>query len=61
MVKNDCFGYGFNDPDLGCTCPDMDRWYVCPLEPEPKPEDFVTEEDIQEYRAREAIKSEKMY
>lgn len=40
-----CFACGFYDEDYGCTCPSLDRWYACPLEPEPKPEDFMTEEN----------------
>ena len=27
---------------------DSDKWYACPLESEPKPEDFMTEEKVYE-------------
>lgn len=37
---NPCLGHGCYDPDLGCTIPSIDRWYACPLIPEPGPEDF---------------------
>ena len=37
---NPCLGHGCYDPDLGCTIPSFDRWYACPLMPEPGPEDF---------------------
>ena len=41
----ECLNCGFFDSDFeGCTCPSQDRWYACPLEPEPKIEDFMTEE-----------------
>lgn len=43
-----CFTCGFYDEDYGCTCPSCDKWYACPLEPEPKPEDFMTEEKVYE-------------
>ena len=26
---------GWYDGDFGCTCPGTERWYQCPLEPEP--------------------------
>lgn len=35
-----CLGHGCYDPDLGCTIPASDRWYACPLQPDPGPEDF---------------------
>ena len=44
--KMKCFNCGFFDPECGgCTCPPQDRWYACPFEPEPKIEDFMTEEE----------------
>ena len=50
-----CFNCGFFDSDCeGCTCPSQDRWYACPLEPEPKIEDFMTEEE-QHRKARPVI------
>lgn len=42
MVDKQCSGCGFYDSDFECTCPSYDRWYACPLEPEPKPEEFMT-------------------
>lgn len=39
MLKS-CYGCDFNDPDLGCSCPVDEMWYVCPLEPEPTENDF---------------------
>lgn len=45
-INNPCIGCGFDDPDYGCTCPSSDLWYACPLEPEPMPEDFLTEEEL---------------
>lgn len=45
MNSNPCLGCGFYDCDFGCTCPSMDKWYACPLEPEPSPEDFMTKEE----------------
>lgn len=35
MRHNPCLDCGFYDSDMGCTCPSMDKWYACPLEPEP--------------------------
>lgn len=46
MIDKRCLSCGFYDPDFECTCPSLDRWYACPLEPEPKPEDFMTEEEL---------------
>lgn len=37
---NPCLGYDCYDPDAGCTIPGAERWYACPLMPEPGPEDF---------------------
>ena len=46
-----CLNCGFYDSDReGCTCPSIDKWYACPLEPEPTAEDFMTEEELREYR-----------
>lgn len=44
-LKCDCY-----DSDMGCTCPSIDKWYACPLEPEPTAEDFMIEEELKEYR-----------
>lgn len=46
MIDKECLGCGCYDSDLGCTCSSLDKWYVCPLEPEPQPEDFMTQEEI---------------
>ena len=46
MIDKACLDCGCYDSDLGCTCPSLDKWYVCPLEPEPQPEDFMTQEEI---------------
>lgn len=43
MNENPCLDCGFYDSDFGCTCPSLDKWYACPLEPKPSPEDFMTE------------------
>lgn len=40
MIENECFECGFWDEDFGCTCSDLDKWYACPLEPEPTEDDF---------------------
>lgn len=42
----DC-GFEYNDQ---CTCPATDRWYACPLEPEPRPEDFMTMKELEELK-----------
>lgn len=53
MSKNPCWGCGFYDSDSGCTCSSLDLWYACPLEPEPSPEDFMTEEELKRVRNSE--------
>ena len=47
MIKNPCLlcNCGFYDSDFGCTCPGMDRWYACPLEPEPDWDEILKEEE----------------
>jgi len=37
MDENPCreANCGFYESDTGCSCPGMDMWYLCPLEPEP--------------------------
>lgn len=45
IIDKTCYRCGFNDPDMGCTCPSLDKWYACPLEPEPTEEDFITVEE----------------
>lgn len=32
MSKNPCLGCGCYDPDMGCSMPDLDKWYACSLE-----------------------------
>lgn len=39
MIK-DCRGCDFYDCDFGCTCSSIDKWYACPLEPDPDVFDF---------------------
>lgn len=46
MIDKTCLNCGCYDSDFGCTCPSLDKWYACPLEPEPSPEDFMTEEEL---------------
>ena len=43
---NFCFDCrcGWYDSDLGCTCPSLEKWYQCPLEPEPDWEEIMKEE-----------------
>jgi len=38
----ECNTCGFMNDYGACECPPYDKWYACPLEPEPKEEDFVT-------------------
>ena len=45
---NPCLKHGCYDPDRGCTIPAIDRWYACPLQPDPGPEDFVGLEAVQD-------------
>ena len=45
---DECLFCGCYDPDLGCTCPSVDKFYVCPLEPELTEEDFKTTGENQE-------------
>lgn len=37
---DECLFCGLYDSDLGCTCPSVDKFYACPLEPELTEEDF---------------------
>lgn len=39
-IEKVCLTCGFHDEDFGCTCFSSDKWYACPLEPEPTEEDF---------------------
>lgn len=40
VEANPCLGHGCYDPDLGCTITGIDRWFACPLMPDPGPENF---------------------
>ncbi len=45
ILMDECIFCGCYDPDLGCTCPSVDKFYACPLEPELTEEDFKSIED----------------
>lgn len=47
--EDQCLTCDCYDPDRGCTMPSADKWYACPLEPEPTAEDFMTEEELKEH------------
>lgn len=47
VEENPCLWCDCYDPDIGCTMPDIDRWYACPLQPDPGPEDFEGVEVIE--------------
>ena len=58
-MSEECLRCDCYDSDMGCSCPSIDKWYACPsidkwyacpLEPEPTAEDFMTEEELREYR-----------
>jgi hypothetical protein len=34
-IDKRCYTCGFYDPDFTCTCPHSDKWYACPISPEP--------------------------
>lgn len=45
---DECYNCGFWDSDYECcTCPSLDKWYACPLEPEPTEDDFKTAADME--------------
>lgn len=44
--EKECRNCDFNDPDFGCVCPSYDKWYACPLEPQPSLEDFLTPDEM---------------
>ena len=44
-MPEECLNCGFYDSDMGCTCPSIDKWYACPLEPEP-----TVKEELREIR-----------
>lgn len=38
---NECYNCGFWDSDYeGCACPPEEKWFACPLEPEPTDEEW---------------------
>ena len=41
-MPEECLSCGFYDSDRGCACPSIDKWYACPLEPEPTVEEECT-------------------
>ena len=49
----ECIKCGFNDVNFGCTCPNYNKWYACPLENK-KPENIQA---LKEYAESEAIKN----
>lgn len=53
MRDKQCLNCGFYDDDYGCTCSSLDKWYACPLEPEPPIEAFMTEEELEKFRKEE--------
>lgn len=44
-TANPCIGHDCYDPDMGCLIPGGDRWYACPLMPDPDPKLFAELED----------------
>lgn len=55
MKMNECFGCGFYDCDLGCSC--TDDW-LCPLNPEPELSEFEKSQEELEEREKERNKKE---
>ena len=55
----ECHNCGFNDEDYGCTCPNSDKWYACPIENK-KPENVQALKDCEEFfvEARACAESE---
>ena len=45
-MPEECLNCGFHDYDMGCTCPSIDEWYQCPLEPEPDWDEIMKEDSI---------------
>lgn len=40
-IMNECYKCGFWDSDFeGCACPPEQKWFACPLEPEPTDEEW---------------------
>ena len=52
LNNNLCIHCGFYCSDMGCTCSPMDKWYSCPLEPEPMFEDVVRTEELSQMQKR---------
>lgn len=44
----ECCKCGFNDEDYGCTCPNSDKWYACPIENK-KPENIQALKEYAEW------------
>ena len=42
LLKYHC---GWYDSDLGCTCPSLEHWYQCPMEPEPDWDAIMKEDE----------------
>ncbi len=56
---NECYNCGFWDSDYeGCTCPSVDKWYACPLEPEPTEKDFCLDYQSDYCEARDCCECE---
>lgn len=49
---NECNRCGFNDTDYGCTCPQSDAWYACPVESK-KPQNQKALEEYAEWAYKE--------
>lgn len=39
-------GCGWYESDYGCTWPGIEKWYQCPLEPEPDWDEIMKEDSI---------------
>ena len=48
MVDEECRTCGFDDEDYGCTCPQPDKWYACPIE-NSKPENIQALKEYAEW------------
>jgi len=55
----ECTNCGFNDENYGCTCPQFDKWYACPIENK-KPENTqALKECAEQYEGKWVTESEK--
>lgn len=52
---NECITCGFNDEDYGCTCPQSDAWYNCPIEAK-KSENIKALNKYVEWCVRQSVK-----